>query len=64
MKITITLNEAELKGIKKYLVDIDEINKMSTQKAINYAVEHEVKMRLHDALRDPRESISDYMPKD
>jgi len=61
MKITITLTEAEKAGIISYLKEVDEITDKSTQAGIDFAIEMEIRTRVYNALRDPREAITDHI---
>lgn len=56
MKITITLTKAEEMGIRAYLAQFMD----SIEPGVK-GIENEIKERLYAALRDPRESISDYI---
>lgn len=60
MKITITLNAGDIAGIKSYLSEIDGERKPA--EITSGEVMQEIEIRLHHALRDPREAISDHMP--
>jgi hypothetical protein len=61
MKINITLTEAEKAGLISYLKEVDEITDQSTAQGIDFAIEMEVRTRLYNALRDPREAIADHV---
>ncbi|NCX55572.1 MAG: hypothetical protein EBW87_00015 [Burkholderiaceae bacterium] len=63
MKITITLTEAEKEGIVNYLKEVDEITDKSSQSGIALAIEMEIRTRIYNALRDPREAITDHIAK-
>lgn len=59
MKITITLTAKDVAGIKSYLSEIDGERKAA--EITSYEVVQEIEIRLHHALRDPREAISDHI---
>ena len=55
MKITITLTEAEVKGIKKYLKEVDG-NPVPIKADVQMFIEGIVQ-----AIHAPQESVSDYI---
>lgn len=57
MKITITLSEAEVKGIKDYLKEVDGIEK-PTKKDIQRFI-----VGMADVINAPQEAVSDYIQK-
>jgi hypothetical protein len=59
MKITITLNAAEVAGIKSYLSEID--GERTPAQITSGEVAAEMEIRLQNALRDPREAISSHI---
>jgi len=56
MKVTIALNSQELKGIKAYLKETDEVNK-PTKKHIQQYIQGIVDC----TLQSPHEAVSDYI---
>jgi len=56
MKITITLLDAEVKGIKKYLKEVDEICRPS-----NKNVKFEIQNLISSYLQCSKDKISDYI---
>lgn len=58
MKVTIELSEAEVKGIKAYLKEVDDIdrpNKQDVQRFIRSFV---------DIINAPQEAVSDYIRRE
>lgn len=56
MKITIELSDAEVKGLKNYLKEVDDLKKVSKQ----YIKQHIVGI-VHGNLHAPQDACSDYI---
>ena len=57
MKITIELSEAEVKGLKAYLLEVDEI------KADKADIQQHIQGIVNAVLNAPQEAVSDYIDK-
>ena len=58
MKITIELNEAEVKGLKAYLKEVGDIEKPSKAD-----IEQEIQGIVSGTLHAPQEAVNDYISK-
>ena len=61
MKFSIELTKQEIEGIKAYISDLDPDTFPHPFDVTIEAVRAEVKERMYNALRDPREAISTYI---
>lgn len=55
MKVTIELSEAEVKGLKAYLLEVDNV------KADNAYIKQHVQGIVSGTLNAPQEAVSDYI---
>lgn len=58
MKITITLSDAQVKGIKAYLKEVDDIESPNKEH-----IAQEIRGIVEGALQAPRCAVSDYIRK-